>query len=236
MEKEELPLCGFFFDIDLFGSDVDIYYKGRPKRNSWIGRIFTILYLGIYIFFFIFRVIRMANKEDVTFYDTYAFNGQPPSMKLTTETYSSGFALIHPLTGQPFIDPSIYKAKMTYLSGVKKGSSFVFNKTDVPIEVCKINKFHPNYRDLFSKKDLDNLYCLNHIDYLLQGHRAYDVYSYLNIEFFPCVNTSENNYTCAPPDNITSVLTKFGVNFALQDVEITPEDYKNPTKPRLKDV
>ena len=236
MEKEELPLCGFFFDIDLFGSDVDIYYKGRPKRNSWIGRIFTVLYLGIYIFFFIFRVIRMANKEDVTFYDTYAFNGQPPSMKLTTETYSSGFALIHPLTGQPFIDPSIYKAKMTYLSGVKKGSSFVFNKTNVPIEVCKINKFHPNYRDLFSKKDLDNLYCLNHIDYLLQGHRAYDIYSYLNIEFFPCVNTSENNNTCAPPDNITSVLTKFGVNFALQDVEITPEDYKNPTKPRLKDV
>ena len=67
MEKEELPLCGFFFDIDLFGSDVDIYYKGRPKRNSWIGRILTLLYAGIYIFFFIFRVVRMANKEDVTF-------------------------------------------------------------------------------------------------------------------------------------------------------------------------
>ena len=49
MEKEELPLCGFFFDIDLFGSDVDIYYKGRPKRNSWIGRILTLLYAGIYI-------------------------------------------------------------------------------------------------------------------------------------------------------------------------------------------
>ena len=236
MEKEELPLCGFFFDIDLFGNDVDIYYKGRPKRNSWIGRIVTILYLGIYIFFFIFRVIRMANKEDVTFYDTYAFNGQPPSMKLTTETYSSGFALIHPLTGQPFINPSIYKAKMTYLSGVKKGSSFDFNETDVPIEVCNINKFHPNFRDLFSKKDLDNLYCLNNIDYLLEGHRAYDIYSYLNIKFFPCVNTSENGNMCAPPEDITRLLTKFGVNFALQDVEITPEDYKNPTKPRLKDV
>ena len=51
MEKDELPLCGFFFDIDLFGSDVDIYYKGRPKRNSWIGRTLTLLYAGIYIFF-----------------------------------------------------------------------------------------------------------------------------------------------------------------------------------------
>ena len=236
MEKDELPLCGFFFDIDLFGSDVDIYYKGRPKRNSWIGRIFTILYLGIYIFFFIFKFIRMINKEDVTFYDTYAFNGEPPHMRLTSETYHSGFALLHPLTKQPYINPSIYQAKMTYSSGMKKGSSFNFTTIDVPIETCNVNKFHPNYRELFSKKDLDNLYCGQYVDFFLQGHRAYDVYSYLNIQFFPCVNSSENNYICAPKENITKLLTQFGVNFALQDVELTPEDYKSPTKPRLKDV
>ena len=236
MSKVELPLCGFFFDIDLFGSNVDLYYKGRPKRNSWVGRILTLVYAGIYIIFFIFRVIRMVNKEDVTFYDTYAFNGEPPYMKLNTENYRSGFAIIHPLTKQPFINPSIYKVKMTYYSGIKKGSSFNFTKSDVPLEVCDINKFHPNYRELFRKKDLDNLYCAKHIDHLLQGHRAYDVYSYLNIQFFPCVNTSENDNICSPKENITRLLTKFGINFAMQDVEITPEDYKSPTKPRLKDV
>ena len=236
MVKEELPLFGFFFDIDLFGSDVDIYYKGRPKRNSWIGRIFTLCYVGIYIFFLIFRLIRMVNKEDVTFYDTYAFNGEPPFMKLNTENYRSGFAIIHPKTKQPFINQSIYIPKMTYTYGIKHGSSFNFTSTDVPLEVCDINKFHPNYRYLFRKKDLDNLYCAKHIDHLLQGHRAYDVYSYLNIQFYPCVNTSKNNNTCAPTETITAILNKFGINFAMQDVEITPEDYKSPTKPRLKDV
>ena len=236
MNKVELPLCGFFFDIDLFGSNVDIYYKGRPKRNSWVGRILTLVYAGIYIIFFIFRVIRMVNKEDVTFYDKYAFNGEPPYMKLNTENYRSGFAIIHPLTKQPFINPSIYKVKMTYYSGIKKGSSFNFTTSDVPLEVCDINKFHPNYRELFRKKDLDNLYCAKHIDHLLQGHPAYDVYSYLNIQFFPCVNTSKNGNICAPKENITRLLTKFGINFAMQDVEISPEDYKSPTKPRLKDV
>ena len=236
MEKEELPLCGFFFDIDLFGSDVDIYYKGRPKRNSWIGRIFTILYLGIYIFFLIFKLIRMVNKVDVTFYDTYAFNGEPPSMKLTSETYQTGFALLHPLTKQPYINPSIYQAKLFYSSGTKVGSSFNFTTIDIPIEPCDVNKFNPNYKELFRKKELNNLYCAKYIDFLLQGHRAYDVYSYLNIQFFPCVNSSENKYTCAPKENITRLLTQFGVNFALQDVELTPEDYKSPTKPRLKDV
>ena len=141
MDKEELPLCGFFFDIDLFGSDVDIYYKGRPKRNSWIGRIFTLCYAGIYIFFLIFRLIRMVNKEDVTFYDTYAFNCEPPFMKLNTENYRSGFAIIHPKTKQPFINQSIYIPKMTYTYGIKHGSSFNFTSTNVTLEVLILINF-----------------------------------------------------------------------------------------------
>ena len=131
MSKDELPLCGFFFDIDLFGSDVDIYYKGRPKRNSWIGRSLTLLYAGIYIFFFIFRVVRMANKVDVTFYDIYAFNGQPPYMKINNEIFRSGFALLHPLTQEPYVNPSIYNVKMTYSTGVKVGAAFNFETSNV---------------------------------------------------------------------------------------------------------
>jgi hypothetical protein len=80
-------------------------------------------------------------------------------MRLTSETYHSGFAFLHPLTKQPYINPSIYQAKMTYSSGMKKGSSFNFTTIVIPIEACNVNKFHPNYRELFSKKDLDNLYC-----------------------------------------------------------------------------
>jgi len=41
---------------------------------------------------------------------------------------------------------------------------------------------------------------------------------------------------CAPKETITALLTKFGINFAMQDIELTPEDYKDPTKPRLKDI
>ena len=236
MEKEELPLCGFFFDIDLFGSDVDIYYKGRPKRNSWIGRILTLLYAGIYIFFFIFRVVRMANKEDVTFYDTYAFNGEPPYMQLNHEIFYSGVALIHPFLGKPYVDPSIYNVKITHLSGVKDGFSFRYVPNVLPIEICDINKFGSHYKELFSKKDLKNLYCVKDFSQILQGHQTYDKYSYYNIQFFPCVNSSTNNNMCAPKANITQLLTKFGVTFAMQDVDLTPQDYKNPIKHRLKEV
>jgi len=209
MEKEELPLCGFFFDIDLFGSDVDIYYKGRPKRNSWIGRILTLLYAGIYIFFFIFRVIRMANKVDVTFYDTYAFNGHAPYMHINNDIFRSGFALLNPRTQEPFIDPSLYNVTMTYSTGVKVGAAFQFQTSNVELEMCTVDKFGSRYQDLFLKKKLSGLYCSKDDEYLLQGHRAYDVYSFWKIEFFPCINSTDNDITCAPIENITRLLTSY---------------------------
>ena len=236
MESQDLPLLGFFCDIDLFGNDVDIYYKGKPKRNTWIGRILTILYIGIYLFFFIYRVIRMANKEDVTFYDTYAFNGVPPFMQLNHEIFYSGVALIHPLYKVPFVNPSIYNVKMTYLSGVKNGFGFDNVITDVPIEVCDISKVGSNYRELFKKKDLDNYYCVKDFNLFLEGHQTYDVYSYMKIEFFPCVNSTENNNKCASKELIAALLNKFGVTFAMQDIDLTPQDYEKPIDYRLKEV
>ena len=236
MESQDLPLLGFFCDIDLFGNDVDIYYKGKPKRNTWIGRILTLLYIGIYLFFFIYRVIRMENKLDVTFYDTYAFNGVPPFMQLNHEIFYSGVALIHPKYKVPFVNPSIYNVKMTYSSGVKKGFNFEDVITEVPIEICNLSKFGSNYRELFKKKDLDNYYCVKDFNQLLEGHQTYDKYSYFNIEFFPCVNSTENNNICASKELIGLLLNKFGVTFAMQDIDLTPQDYEKPIDYRLKEV
>ena len=157
-------------------------------------------------------------------------------MQLNKEIFSAGFALIHPKYKKPFIDPTIFNAKMFYYSGIKNGFSFDYNITDVPIEICDINKFGSNYQELFSKKELDGYYCVKNLNKVLEGHLNYDVYSYYNIQFFPCVNTTENKNMCAPKEMISLILNKFGVSFAMQDVDLTPQDYKNPIKHRLKEI
>ena len=53
---------------------------------------------------------------------------------------------------------------------------------------------------------------------------------------FILVFTTENKNICAPPEMISLVLNKFGVSFAMQDVDLTPQDYKNPIKHRLKEI
>ena len=60
----------FIKEIDLFGKEPEIYYKGKPKKTTIIGRVFTWLYIVIYIAFFIYKTIRVVNREDVSFQET----------------------------------------------------------------------------------------------------------------------------------------------------------------------
>ena len=103
--------CKFLYDIDLFGKEAELYYKGKSKRTSWFGTVFTITYIVLYFSFFLYKLIRMLQKVDVTFYDTYAFTGEPPHIKLSKDKFYGGFALGDVYTLQTFIDDTIYYVK-----------------------------------------------------------------------------------------------------------------------------
>ena len=49
----------FIYNFDLFGKEPELYYKGRIKKTSWIGRFFTLLYFAIYIIVFLYKFIKM---------------------------------------------------------------------------------------------------------------------------------------------------------------------------------
>ena len=65
--KESSRCWYFMHDIDLFGKEVELYYNGKSKLTSWFGVFFTILYISAYLAFFIYKVIRMMKRDDVTF-------------------------------------------------------------------------------------------------------------------------------------------------------------------------
>ena len=51
--------CKLIDDIDLFGKEPELYFKGNSKRTSWVGRIFTFIYAMIYLAFFLYKLNRM---------------------------------------------------------------------------------------------------------------------------------------------------------------------------------
>ena len=228
--------CKIFDDIDLFGKDPELYYKGDSKRASWVGKTFTILYIIIYIGFALYKLIRMIKKVDVTFYQTSTFTGETPSIHLDNEMFYGGFALGDPNTLQTFVDERIYYPLAYFRVGTKEGNNWNWEVRPLEVEICNLEKFGEKYREIFKTKDLDNLYCLKDMNVTLEGHTTYDVYSLFYIAFFPCVNTTYNNFMCAPIEEIQAKLDYSMVTVKIQDIELTPEQYDSPTQVRGKEL
>ena len=73
------------------------------------------------------------------------------------------------------------------------------------------------------------------MDFAFEGHFSYDLYSFFYIQFFPCVNTTEKQ-NCKPLEQIDYYLRNTFLSFELQDIELNPNDYKNPFRPRAVNV
>ena len=231
--------CGLSFkflkNIDIFDKSFELYYKGKSKKSTYIGSIFTICYGVIYFSFFLYKILRMINKRDVTFYDTTAHLEEIPEIDATNENFYGGFALEHPETYDNFIDETIYYPKAYYKIGRLQGDDWIWNIKEIELEKCQLEKFGSIYKDKFKNKKLNNLYCFKNVNDKLLGHFSYDYYSFYFIQLFPCRNTTENS-KCQTREKMDYYLKSTFVSFQLQDIEITPLNFSHPIIGRDLDI
>ena len=228
--------CRILKDIDMFGKEPELYYKSRPKKTSWIGRILSFLFVLVYFAFFLYKLIRMLKKVDVTFYDTFTYADKPPAIPLTHNNFYIAFALEDPITYNPFVDESVYYPKAYFKRAEMKGDDFEWKIVELEVERCKLEKFGESYREVFKNVDLYNHYCFKDINnYILEGHFSYLLYSFFYIEFYPCVNTTDSK-KCKPLNEIDYYLANTFISFEIENIELTPKNYENPTRPRNTDV
>ena len=219
----------------MFGKEPEFYYKGRPKKTSWIGRILSILFVVIYFAFFIYKLIRMLQKKDVNFYDRFTYAEKPSKVKITNENFYGGFAIEDPNTYDAFIDESIYFPKAFFKRAEKKGDNFTWDTVELELEPCKLEKFGSTYQEKFKSKSLNNLYCIKNMNFFLEGHFSYDLYSFLYFQFFPCVNSTEKQ-DCKPIETIDYYLKNTFIQFEWQDIELNSKNYSYPIRARDVDI
>ncbi len=229
--------CKTFEDIDLFSKSPDLYYKGKPQKSSMLGRILTISYAVIYAAFFIYKIIRMALKIDVSFYETQTWTGEIPQLKLNNNHFYGGFGLMNVFTRKPFIDETIYYVKAYFYTGTKKDSMSDFDWDIQPLEVepCQLEKFGKDFQELFVGK-LDGLYCLKNVDVTIQGHTTLNAYSYFYVGFYPCVNGVDGRNNCADSSLVKMHLTQTLLMVKMEDIELTPQKYKEPVQVRTREL
>ena len=212
-----MSYCYFFKNLDFYGKPPELYFKGKPKKTSLIGTIFSYIFITIYIIIFIYKLYRMFKRIDITFYDIYSLTEEIPSIDVTNENFYLTFSIYNALN-EPFINNSIYYP-VAYFND--KG------KKEMQVEPCDINKIGTKYKQLFKESNLKNYYCLNKVNHTL---RALENSFY--IQLFPCKNSTENNYSCQPREIIEESLNNKKLEILLEDIILTPFDFKNSVQPK----
>ena len=219
-------------EIDLFGKEPDIYYKGRQRKTTWMGRICTFIYIIFYIFFFIYKLVRMFKRQDVNFSETNSSTGGLPKIHLTKELFTYGLALAN-RDQVPFIDESIYYPT-AYLTGKKtiNGKEEPVNE-EIKFGICTIDDFGDKYKAFASKYNLSNFYCFKNFDVELEGYSSAENNTYIQIFINRCTDPSPKRIVCKDPNTIESALNNQNLYIFSEDFDITPYDYEHPVKEKL---
>ena len=220
----------FLTDFDLFGKNPELYYKGKSKKSSTLGIVLTILYIILYFTFLIYKLIRMFKRVDVTFYDSYSFNGIP-SMPLTNNEFYGGFGM------GGIVDEKMYYLTVDYVSKVRVNGDWTNKTTRLETEICQLEKFGPDYREIFADKPLKNYYCIKDVSgMVLEGYSNLERFSFFNVKFYPCVGTTKDGEPCYDDAIKEKFFTFNSVELKIQDNDLNPLDYKNPVLRRKVDM
>ena len=222
--------CEAIKRIDLYGKEPDFYYKHYTTKTTWTGRIFTFLYFGVYIAFFVYKIERMANRKDVIFYDTNSNRGETPSIYLNKELFYAAFAFDNPETNIPFMDEKIYTISGQYIVQTKENDEIKKDIKNFTFKPCEVSDFGSNYQNIMAKKNILQMLCPENVSFVLEGYYTMEKYSYVKLNFRKCVNTTENNNHCYPPETINKILQVMKIDTKLQDIELMPQDYENPVR------
>ena len=239
MEDISYKHCNInYLDFDIFSKPIGFFYHDKEKIGSIIGFIFTIIYTIVTIFLFIFYTVTTINKRGLKVHDSILFQKEAPEMRINPNIFYFAFGVENYSTGYTrFIDETIYYPKVEYINKVKEGTSFkIINISPLEYERCQEDKFGKDYQHLLVKGELNNSYCINDLNLTLAGNFKYDKLSYIKIEIYPCMNTTENNNHCKPKEVINEFLSNTFISILAKDIGLEPSNYSRPYIPTFQDL
>ena len=227
-----------YLDFDIFSKSIGFFYHDKEKIGSIIGFVFTIIYVIISFFLFIFYSITTINKRDMKVHDSFLFQKEAPEMEINPNLFYFAFGVENYLTGYTrFIDETIYYPKVEYISKIKEGTNFnIIKESPLNIERCQEAKFGKDYQYLLVKGELNNSYCIKDLNLTLAGNFKYDRLSYIKIGIYPCINTTENNNHCKSKEIINNFLSRTFVSLLAKDIGLEPSNYSHPYIPAFQDL
>ena len=144
----------------------------------------------------------------------------------------------HPETYNFIRDETIYYPKAFFIELSQNQSGWnPIRKAEVELVNCTKDRFGEKFKKVYENNtSINYTYCFNTMNETLTGHFSTGHYSYFFIQLFPCKNSTENNNHCKPREEIDIYLNSTFLAMEFEDVELMPNNYKDPVSPRNQDI
>ena len=229
----------YYFNFDMFASSPNFYFKNHDRINTCFGTLLTLVYIIVSLTLFIYHSVITIQRKNFKVYDSTIYGQEMPFIDLNSNILYFAFGLEDPQTMNRFIDDSIYVPKIVFVDKAKINDELVtVYQQNLEIEKCNVINFGENYQHLFLEDELNNSYCLKKFEQnlTLAGGYKYERFSYIRIRIYPCVNSSENNFSCKSQEEIDHFMSSGYFSIILKDIGLNPSNYSIPVLPTLQDL
>ncbi len=229
----------YYFNFDMYARSPHFYFKKHDRINTCFGTLLTLVYIIVSLTLFIYHSIITIQRKNFKVHDSTIYGQEMPFIDLNSNILYFAFGLEDPLTMNRFIDDSIYIPKIVFVDKAKINDELVtVYQQNLEIEKCKVINFGENYQHLFLEDELNNSYCLKKFEQnlTLAGGYKYERFSYIRIRIYPCVNSSENNFSCKSQEEIDHFMSSGYFSIILKDIGLNPANYSIPVIPTLQDL
>ena len=224
-----------FLDFDIYSRRISFYYKGKEKFGTTFGFILTITYIVLSLIIFLIHFVKTIKREEVTASILSVYPTEIPSIKINNDLFYISFGLEQSNKLSKFIDETIYYPEVLYIEQIKENGEYKITSEQIlNIERCNIEKFGENYQQLLENEKLNDSYCLQDINITLKGDFQFNEMSYLKINIYPCINSTNNNYKCKPQNVIDEYLELSYFSILIKDIGFNPFNFSYPTKPIIQ--
>ena len=233
--EEKISGLGF----DMYSKRTSFFYKNHEKIGSYFGFFLTLVYIITSVILFVNQIIIIINRNELKVYETTMYAKEMPTIDITSDNFYFAFGLEDPSSSNRIIDDSIYYPRIVYVDKVKINDELVtVYQKDLEYEKCNVENFGENFQNLFSRDELNNSYCLKKFNESLTiaGGYKYERMSFIRLRIYPCVNTTENNYSCKPQEIIDYYMSSGYFSIIFKDFGLNPTNYSFPVLPTLQDL
>lgn len=195
----------WFTKLDLFSKRPHFYIHDSLFFQTKFGAFFSIIVSLLILTAGVYFGREIWLKDNPTVNTKFEVTPEPGELVLDKDKWDCFFGL--QFNNTLFIDESFYTIKGRLFTYTNDNG---LSDSEFNIEPCTENSLSETNKEIFSSYSHDNAYCIswNNTQTLsLQKMWGQEGFSYIDISIWPCINSTENNNSCATPEELNNKLS-----------------------------